>query len=176
MRRKNYLFLFSHFWFATPQEVLQADWQEVWHSPHPPAAQLFFRSRVSIVWILFIVIISNHVKMTCLARNPHPEAAAESLDRCLILCVLSISYSVSVVKILLRVLGRTRAGYTCHGHKESLQMAFGQKKNFKPKKQKLPGEFPGRRCRPMKRRVIYQLLRKRRAERGTFERAARGWR
>jgi hypothetical protein len=29
-------FLFSHFWFATVQEVLQADWQEVWHSPQPP--------------------------------------------------------------------------------------------------------------------------------------------
>ena len=29
----SYLLLFSHFWFATPQEVLQADWQEVWHSP-----------------------------------------------------------------------------------------------------------------------------------------------
>ena len=39
---KNYLlsltsFLtFSHFWLAIPQLVLQADWQEVWHSPQPP--------------------------------------------------------------------------------------------------------------------------------------------
>jgi hypothetical protein len=32
----NYLLLFSHCWLATPQEVLQADWQEVWHSPQPP--------------------------------------------------------------------------------------------------------------------------------------------
>ena len=37
----SYLLLFSHFWFATPQEVLQADWQEVWHSPQPPVSSLF---------------------------------------------------------------------------------------------------------------------------------------
>jgi hypothetical protein len=24
---------FSHFWLATVQLVLQADWQDVWHSP-----------------------------------------------------------------------------------------------------------------------------------------------
>ena len=34
---------FSHFWLATVQEVLQADWQEVWHSPQPPLAALAFR-------------------------------------------------------------------------------------------------------------------------------------
>ena len=28
----------SHFWFATVQEVLHADWHDVWHSPHPPCA------------------------------------------------------------------------------------------------------------------------------------------
>jgi hypothetical protein len=44
-------------------------------------------------------------KMTCLARNPHPKPVAESLDRCLILCTFSISYSVSVVKIPPCVLG-----------------------------------------------------------------------
>jgi hypothetical protein len=31
----NYLLL-SQLWLMTPQEVLQADWQEVWHSPQPP--------------------------------------------------------------------------------------------------------------------------------------------
>ena len=35
--------LFSHFWLATVQEVLQADWQEVWHSPQPPLAALAFK-------------------------------------------------------------------------------------------------------------------------------------
>jgi len=49
------LFLFSHFWLATPQEVLQADWQEVWHSPQPPFLTLFLRSRVVRVRILFMV-------------------------------------------------------------------------------------------------------------------------
>jgi len=31
-----YLIFFSQSWLATVQEVLQADWQEVWHSPQPP--------------------------------------------------------------------------------------------------------------------------------------------
>jgi len=47
-------FLFSHFWFAIPQLVLQADWQEVWHSPQPPFFALSHRLRVSIVLICFI--------------------------------------------------------------------------------------------------------------------------
>jgi hypothetical protein len=28
--------VFSQDWFATPLEVLQADWQDVRHSPQPP--------------------------------------------------------------------------------------------------------------------------------------------
>ena len=51
---ENYL-LFSHFWFATPQDVLQADWQEVWHSPQPPFFTVLAISFVSIVLILFIL-------------------------------------------------------------------------------------------------------------------------
>jgi hypothetical protein len=38
-----YFLIFSHFWFATVQEVLQADWQDVWHSPQPPFAALSFK-------------------------------------------------------------------------------------------------------------------------------------
>ena len=49
--------LLSHFWLAMPQEVLQADWQEVWHSPQPPFFALSQRLRVSIVLICFIVNI-----------------------------------------------------------------------------------------------------------------------
>ena len=30
---------FSQVWFPTVQDVLHADWHDVWHSPHP----LFFR-------------------------------------------------------------------------------------------------------------------------------------
>lgn len=51
--------LFSHFWFATPQLVLQADWQEVWHSPQPPFLALSHRLRVSRVLILSITCISD---------------------------------------------------------------------------------------------------------------------
>jgi hypothetical protein len=36
----NYLLL-SQLWLITPQEVLQADWQEVWHSPQPPVFTVF---------------------------------------------------------------------------------------------------------------------------------------
>jgi hypothetical protein len=30
---ENYFATLSHFWLATVQLVLQADWHEVWHSP-----------------------------------------------------------------------------------------------------------------------------------------------
>ena len=51
--------LFSHCWFATPQLVLQADWQEVWHSPQPPFLALSHRLRVSRVLILSMIGISD---------------------------------------------------------------------------------------------------------------------
>jgi hypothetical protein len=45
---------FSHRWFATVQDVLQADWQDVWHSPQPlPAVVL--RSGLAIVLIYFFI-------------------------------------------------------------------------------------------------------------------------
>ena len=37
------------------QEVLLADWQEVWHSPQPPFTADSTRFLVSKVWILFII-------------------------------------------------------------------------------------------------------------------------
>lgn len=46
---------FSHCWFAIPQLVLQADWQDVWHSPHPPFFALSQRLRVLRVFIIFIL-------------------------------------------------------------------------------------------------------------------------
>jgi hypothetical protein len=54
----TYFSSFSHFWLATPQLVLQADWQEVWHSPQPPFLALSHISRVSRVLILSIIHIS----------------------------------------------------------------------------------------------------------------------
>jgi hypothetical protein len=46
--------MFSHSWFATVQEVLQADWQDVRHSPQPlpPVA---FSVGFAMVFMCFIV-------------------------------------------------------------------------------------------------------------------------
>jgi hypothetical protein len=46
--------LFSHFWLATVQEVLQADWQEVWHSPQPPLQALSFKDALFKVLMCFM--------------------------------------------------------------------------------------------------------------------------
>lgn len=70
---ENYL-LFSHFWFATPQDVLQADWQEVWHSPQPPLLTVLVISLVSIVLILFMLIppkINSSVKRSAYFHYYH---------------------------------------------------------------------------------------------------------
>lgn len=48
----SFNYLFSHGWFATPQEVLHADWHDVWHSPQPPSQ--FVKFLVLIVFILLI--------------------------------------------------------------------------------------------------------------------------
>jgi len=48
-------FACSQVWFPTVQEVLHADWQEVWHSPHPPFFMDFFRSLVFNVLMCFII-------------------------------------------------------------------------------------------------------------------------
>ena len=47
LNEKSYFSLaFSQAWFAMPQLVLQALWQEVWHSPQPPFMTLLAMSRV----------------------------------------------------------------------------------------------------------------------------------
>jgi hypothetical protein len=55
---------FSQTWLATPQEVLHADWQEVWHSPQPPVLRVLFRSRVLSVLILFMVTTPSKTAYT----------------------------------------------------------------------------------------------------------------
>ena len=55
--KKAYL-AFSQLWFPTVQEVLQADWQDVWHSPQPPFFMDSFKSLVVKVLICFINISS----------------------------------------------------------------------------------------------------------------------
>jgi hypothetical protein len=44
----------SHFWLATVQEVLQADWQDVWHSPHPAFFRSLFNAELLSVLMCFI--------------------------------------------------------------------------------------------------------------------------
>ena len=58
-RRRNQLFsAFSQGWLAMPQLVLQALWQEVWHSPQPPFSTLFAMSRVSRERMCFIQTVT----------------------------------------------------------------------------------------------------------------------
>jgi hypothetical protein len=48
--------VFSQSWFATVQDVLQADWHEAWHSPQPlPAVSL--RLGLASVFICFISLL-----------------------------------------------------------------------------------------------------------------------
>lgn len=49
----HYFLSCSHFWFATEQEVLLADWHDVWHSPQPPFLADSQRLRELKVLILF---------------------------------------------------------------------------------------------------------------------------
>ena len=48
-------YLCSQLWFPTVQEVLHADWQEVWHSPHPPFFTVFCNLFVFNVLMCFIM-------------------------------------------------------------------------------------------------------------------------
>ena len=70
-------FLFSHCWFAMPQLVLQADWQDVWHSPQPPFLALSQRFFVSRVLMGFITLSSGFPYFrsdACAARYKRSEA------------------------------------------------------------------------------------------------------
>jgi hypothetical protein len=49
-----YHFTASQLWFATVQLVLQADWQDAWHSPQPPLASVLFSIFVLSVFISFV--------------------------------------------------------------------------------------------------------------------------
>lgn len=48
-------YLFSQLWFPTVQLVLQADWQEVWHSPQPPFFTVFCNFFVFKVFTCFMI-------------------------------------------------------------------------------------------------------------------------
>ena len=48
----------SQLWFPTVQDVLHADWQDVWHSPQPPFFTVFCKFFVFNVLICFIYVSS----------------------------------------------------------------------------------------------------------------------
>jgi hypothetical protein len=56
--RRCYLRFFSQRWFASVQEVLQADWHEVWHSPQPVFALFAFNVPFTMVLTCFIPLSS----------------------------------------------------------------------------------------------------------------------
>ena len=47
-------FFCSHVWFPTVQDVLHADWHDVWHSPHPPLFTVLFSVCVFNVLMCFM--------------------------------------------------------------------------------------------------------------------------
>ena len=56
-----FLSLFSHAWLAIPQLVLQADWQDVWHSPQPP---FFALSQRLLVFIVLMCSILKNLRLS----------------------------------------------------------------------------------------------------------------
>lgn len=78
---KDSYLAFSQLWLPTVQEVLQADWQEVWHSPQPPFFIDSFKSLVDNVLICFIDMSS-----LC---NKYWEALRSVCPRSVSLCMLS---------------------------------------------------------------------------------------
>ena len=67
----HYLFGFSQLWLPTVQEVLHADWQEVWHSPHPPFSMLLFNVLFVKVFTFFMVFtLLIFYKLTQRSQNP----------------------------------------------------------------------------------------------------------
>lgn len=56
-------YLCSQLWFPTVQEVLQADWHDVWHSPHPPFLTVFCNLFVFNVFTCFILrnLLSSYI-------------------------------------------------------------------------------------------------------------------
>lgn len=64
-------FAFSQVWFPTVQDVLHADWQDVWHSPHPPFLTVLFSVCVFSVLMCFIFTPPNfaHIAFVIIAHT-----------------------------------------------------------------------------------------------------------
>ena len=117
---KDYLLLFSHFGFATPQEVLQADWQEVWHSPQPPVTTLLVRSRVAIVLIRSIV--ENLSKLQSFAYSSlYTVLSLCMITRCADSVKIFVALSVKTLQVLTALpKGATATTAACGGNREEL--------------------------------------------------------
>jgi hypothetical protein len=70
-RKFGYLIFFSQRWFASVQDVLQADWQDVWHSPQPVFSFFSLRLPFTTVLICFISISLS----ACIVSRPTGENA-----------------------------------------------------------------------------------------------------
>jgi len=92
---------------ATPQEVLQADWQEVWHCPQPPFSELSESILVLIVIILSIkrnTPFKNLWVNELLVRN-YPDKTITKADVCQ---DLYLTYTYPAHTISAEVAGRKR--------------------------------------------------------------------
>ena len=86
--------LFSQVWFPTVQDVLQADWQDVWHSPQPPFFRVFCKDFVFRVLICFIMWPPFSSNCCELCGNPPDITAHRGI----------IAYLFSILKCFLRIL------------------------------------------------------------------------
>ena len=85
----------SQVWFPTVQDVLQADWQDVWHSPHPPVLTVSLRFFVVIV--LMRSIVSSILK--CDKNVPHLFVCAQNhADKSVPVNELIIASGITTVK------------------------------------------------------------------------------
>jgi len=91
-RKFGYLIFFSQRWFASVQDVLQADWQDVWHSPQPVFSFFSLRLPFTTVLICFISIslsacIVSRTTGENARRKPFVTKAANRLyNRCGVFC------------------------------------------------------------------------------------------
>ena len=79
-------YLCSQLWFPTVQDVLHADWQDVWHSPQPPFLIVFCNLLVFNVFTCFMMLLSFFV------ISAHMGYAICPLP--VILCIYSLSSGV----------------------------------------------------------------------------------
>ena len=75
--KTSYLLSFWHFWFATVQEVLQADWQDAWHSPQPVCAEALMQG-CWMVLMCFILLSSILFKVVFTSVIIHKSCASDN--------------------------------------------------------------------------------------------------